>query len=603
MTDIPNDAEGSEEPQQYAPQPPPFNPMSTHNNQPQTLGNSVVPALMNVYESMTQSSTPQDPNDPTTGDEHAYDPSQQGGQQVAYDPYFNTQSIPPGPPQHGGYYSPTSQPQHAQYYGPPPAPPGSFQGPSPPVIPPVPDYPATTAVEQPSTPQQVASFPPPGSDGAKFHSAPDPAPLSATGGRSLRKRSLEKGNCNDRISSKTRKKGNNTDGRWSKRFTWPDDLHRDFVSAIFDVGLKHSSPSAILEHMPTQEQITSERIKSHLQKYRLHRTKSKKEFMTSYDASISKLRGNDIHASKDVAQGRVAALLSFSTMTDKDTSTSSVATKDEGEKQELVPKAKPAPRPKDNASKLVLPQLSEEEKKAPIGTSLGYLMGLFFSLRQQLMAQRAAQLTAAGAKPIQHGIVAVPDGNPQVGAIYSHFATGAPQQYPQDALAPPWCAPAHMDGTAPPPSQAYHQDALIEQKLDGKAPPSTRTNFEQNKLMKLEMQNQMAFQNKMRDLKQRELNKYKPVPEQNVAYNHKGGPKTTVDDLTPNPVSLKKDLDEGKDIIIDPMDHRSQGAGENAEAGDSALKGRLRGLSVGVSDEFWNTDVVDEQLFEFLMDP
>jgi hypothetical protein len=70
-------------------------------------------------------------------------------------------------------------------------------------------------------------------------------------GRSLRKRSLEKESpISEKNSSKVRKKGHNTDGRWSKRFTWPDDLHRDFVSAIFDVGLKHSSPSSILEHGP-----------------------------------------------------------------------------------------------------------------------------------------------------------------------------------------------------------------------------------------------------------------------------------------------------------------------------------------------------------------
>jgi SHAQKYF class myb-like DNA-binding protein len=71
----------------------------------------------------------------------------------------------------------------------------------------------------------------------------------------------------------------NSDGRWSKRFTWPDELHRDFVSAVFDVGLKHSSPSAILSQMPEHEGITTERIKSHLQKYRVHRAKSKSEFM------------------------------------------------------------------------------------------------------------------------------------------------------------------------------------------------------------------------------------------------------------------------------------------------------------------------------------
>ncbi|KAK1744179.1 hypothetical protein QTG54_004712 [Skeletonema marinoi] len=63
-------------------------------------------------------------------------------------------------------------------------------------------------------------------------------------------------------------------------------LMREFVSAIFDVGLKHASPSAIMEFMHPNPNITSERVKSHLQKYRKNRDKSRKEFMTSYENSL-----------------------------------------------------------------------------------------------------------------------------------------------------------------------------------------------------------------------------------------------------------------------------------------------------------------------------
>jgi hypothetical protein len=34
--------------------------------------------------------------------------------------------------------------------------------------------------------------------------------------------------------------------RKTKRFIWPDELHRLFVAAIFDVGLKNASPKALL---------------------------------------------------------------------------------------------------------------------------------------------------------------------------------------------------------------------------------------------------------------------------------------------------------------------------------------------------------------------
>ena len=38
---------------------------------------------------------------------------------------------------------------------------------------------------------------------------------------------------------------------------------------------------------------------------------------------------------------------------------------------------------------LHLPQLTEEEKNSPLGASMGYLTGLFFSLREKLMMQRS----------------------------------------------------------------------------------------------------------------------------------------------------------------------------------------------------------------------
>lgn len=67
-----------------------------------------------------------------------------------------------------------------------------------------------------------------------------------------------------------------------KRFVWPDELHRDFVAAIFDVGLKHASPKAILEQMTNTRELTTDHIKSHLQKYRLHRDRAREEFISTY---------------------------------------------------------------------------------------------------------------------------------------------------------------------------------------------------------------------------------------------------------------------------------------------------------------------------------
>lgn len=76
--------------------------------------------------------------------------------------------------------------------------------------------------------------------------------------------------------------------RKTKRFIWPEDLHRLFVAAIFDVGLKNASPKALLALMgsagPTAG-LTTEHLKSHLQKYRLNYERSRQEFLTYYDQS------------------------------------------------------------------------------------------------------------------------------------------------------------------------------------------------------------------------------------------------------------------------------------------------------------------------------
>ncbi|CAM9826774.1 unnamed protein product [Choristocarpus tenellus] len=76
--------------------------------------------------------------------------------------------------------------------------------------------------------------------------------------------------------------GSSKDSRSKKRFVWSEPLHQDFVAAVFDIGLKCASPKLLLEMMPVMGGLSSEHIKSHLQKYRLHRQRSREEFLKSY---------------------------------------------------------------------------------------------------------------------------------------------------------------------------------------------------------------------------------------------------------------------------------------------------------------------------------
>jgi len=78
--------------------------------------------------------------------------------------------------------------------------------------------------------------------------------------------------------------------RKSKRFVWPDALHRLFVASIFDVGVKNASPKALHTWMGDAANcagLTTEHLKSHLQKYRLNYERSKAEFLAMYDQAIN----------------------------------------------------------------------------------------------------------------------------------------------------------------------------------------------------------------------------------------------------------------------------------------------------------------------------
>lgn len=593
---------------------PPFNPMqnSTHvgvtndNAINSSIGSSVVRDLMRVYENLTQSSTPHQGRN-----ENIQEPDSGGETQ----PHYQEQL--PGSAPSGGYgippptYHAASSKDQAGNYAPPeqghnnsydPAYVSQFE-------PPASESPPAEGDQKgpPAAPSSVKSDDQDDDADAACDESDEQASYSGGRTSSRRKRrgshdtSISTGGSAGRSgSTKSKKKSKKQDGRWSKRFTWPEDLHRDFVSAIFDVGLKHSSPSTILEQMPRHEQITTERIKSHLQKYRLHRIKSKKEFIASYEASMRNFSNSpDMGNNGQIVSGAgVAAHLAYTALADSENSSKEGKG---GDNDEQIAQPNAGPMSADSVSKedigsdvqmicatmddqltlsnsqlqpqakndsLILPQLTEAEKQSPIGAAMGYLMGLFFSLKQQLLIQRSLEAGSVGAKsnvPLQDIFSSFVSGAvPAAGAVGVDFSTDG-NLNPQVSIA--------MTGG------------------------SVRTTIEENTMMKREMQNQMALQNKMRTLKQQELAKYKHVassaPSTTTGAVHKG----SIDGGIGLPSSQPNREEE----------FAIQGAGETAGNDGSAEyhrgggNARPHSLSFGVSEEFWNTDVVDEQLFEFLM--
>jgi SHAQKYF class myb-like DNA-binding protein len=454
---------------------------------------------------------------------------------------------------------------------------------------------------------------------------------------SSRKRSL---NISDRksdsIETKTRKKGGGNDGRWSKRFSWPEELHREFVAAVFDVGLKHSSPSAILEHMEGNKQITSERVKSHLQKYRLHRAKSKKEFMSSYDSTLSKMNLGtmDLDGMDSIQCGEVAAHLTYSIQQEKPGNSSNMC---------LLP----APDPSSHSA-LHLPQLTEEEKRSPIGASMGYLMGLFFSLQQQLNAQRAAttahtsnmngtanrhhdsSVTTSANDTVSNAVGALHQNAHQSTAFsnYTVSATVGSTQgggpFTQPAPNSAFVVPNGSDGTND--ASAIHTSFYSPSQPSNNAipqsnsPPSNSNSSVENpysltpndtnspsdkliddtNLMKRDMRSQKVFQNKMRKLKQQEFNKYSGGS-QIITADPLAGTSTTNMKTAGTQPNVASAFPAGANVEYNPVPVGGGlddfGAVTRVGSGD----GNTSNAESGLDDaEFWNTGMNETELFDFL---
>ena len=71
-----------------------------------------------------------------------------------------------------------------------------------------------------------------------------------------------------------------------KRFLWTDSLHQLFVAAIFDLGLQSATPKSLISLMnPRPDDITTDHIKSHLQKFRINLKISRDMFLRDYQAA------------------------------------------------------------------------------------------------------------------------------------------------------------------------------------------------------------------------------------------------------------------------------------------------------------------------------
>ncbi len=145
-----------------------------------------------------------------------------------------------------------------------------------------------------------------------------------------------------------------------------------------------------MEFMRPNPNITSERVKSHLQKYRKNRDKSRREFMTSYDNSLLALKNqsgeeyddNDNEDRVGLTFGEAAAFCTHAVVKN--------GTGGSYDSSSSSRRSSPVPMNVSGLGTLHLPELSAEERNGPLGQSFDCLMGLFQSLSQQLEASRKA---------------------------------------------------------------------------------------------------------------------------------------------------------------------------------------------------------------------
>lgn len=216
---------------------------------------------------------------------------------------------------------------------------------------------------------------------------------------------------------------NSSDGMWS------EDQHRDFVSSIFEIGLKNASPAVILENMTQKvESITSERVKSKLQKYRSskNKEKSKEEFMRHYGDFLRKIQSIEARTMVDeipgvdvdpvlstlmedlacnnpsqqpfLLSGDMAGYLTYCVMkenTRKEAKPSNgvAAMSSSGLPTNVLRKG--AREYVDNYAgcRINFPVLTDVEKQSSLGIAMTFIAGLFLTMSQHLTRERARQET------------------------------------------------------------------------------------------------------------------------------------------------------------------------------------------------------------------
>lgn len=109
-------------------------------------------------------------------------------------------------------------------------------------------------------------------------------------------------------------------GNNKKRFVWPESLHKDFIGAVFDVGLKFATNKEVQGAMNVEKgAFSQDQLRSHLQKYRLYRDRKRFPRKLFYemecnglDDSFDTLAQDIIPAAAPLSETRSTSRMPFS---------------------------------------------------------------------------------------------------------------------------------------------------------------------------------------------------------------------------------------------------------------------------------------------------
>jgi len=179
---------------------------------------------------------------------------------------------------------------------------------------------------------------------------------------------------------------------------WDVEQHRAFVSAVFDEGMKYASPSVVMEHMNDKRDLTSDRVKSRLQKFRKRQSKSKTDFMFDYDSCMEKFTAKrgpesriesclpDDERCKRSGGGAAIARVTQAILAESSVAEPAKLLVTGGTNSLFGPEKFLNQLKQDNV--LLELSLSDKERQSPLGISLGHVMAMVQPLAQIVFRER-----------------------------------------------------------------------------------------------------------------------------------------------------------------------------------------------------------------------